>query len=546
MIIATYNRCAMLHRCLSALSAQTQPATDFEVIVVVDGSTDSTREMLEDLTVPFRLMVIWQENAGQPAALNRGAQEASGRTCLFIDDDIVAGPGLVEEHVRLQRSPVIGLGRLTISVPGNADALTRHYADWWVRHYRRLDAGRELRVTDCFSGNLSVPRDSFLTSGGFATDLPRLFDIELGYRLHQQGLPFVYSAHASGDQDYGKDARAILSDAEAEGAGEVELYRRHPSMLPNLRLGRFCSDGPGTLLLRRALLRESRLLPGVTALGAVLGRTRWAPHWHRFLYSYWFWRGVRRAIGDEDLWRRVTSGTVILMYHAFGQPGEIASRYVLPGRRFGRQIAWLRRRGYHVLSLEEYLSYRRSHSFPPARSVVITVDDGYAEIRTVAYPMVKRHGYHLTVFVVTRPGSNSNNWDQGMAPAGRPLLSDMAMREMQGPTVSYGAHTRSHPVLTSLPDSTAREEIVGARQDLEALIGHPPLTFAYPYGKTNDAVQSLVRAAGYEGAVGVRAGLNGPGTPQFALHRTEIRGTDSFWRFLLALWTGRTELRRRE
>src|SRR5262249_13942467 len=66
VVITSYNRTGQLRVCLGALSHQTQAPTDFEVIVMVDGSTYGTSGMLADLTTPYRLNVICQENSGHP------------------------------------------------------------------------------------------------------------------------------------------------------------------------------------------------------------------------------------------------------------------------------------------------------------------------------------------------------------------------------------------------------------------------------------------------------------------------------------------------
>src|SRR5260370_29865753 len=87
----------------------------------------------------------------------------------------------------------------------------------------------------------------------------------------------------------------------------------------------------------------------------------WAGDWtaHQLLHQYSYWRGVKHAWSDRDGWRALTSGTLILMYHAFGRPGEPASRYVIPARRFARQMDWLKRTGHRVLSLADLIRYRR-------------------------------------------------------------------------------------------------------------------------------------------------------------------------------------------
>ena len=95
IIIPTYDRAKRLRACLESLSRQTQPVGDWEVVVVVDGSTDGTREMLAGLATPYRLKVCEQDHHGTGAALNRGVAAASGGHCLFLGDNVVADPALV-------------------------------------------------------------------------------------------------------------------------------------------------------------------------------------------------------------------------------------------------------------------------------------------------------------------------------------------------------------------------------------------------------------------------------------------------------------------
>ena len=540
VIIATYNRAQRLRLCLEALAQQTQPATDFEVIVVVDGSTDDTPALLANLTTPYLLRVIYQPNGGQPAALNRGIVEASGRYCLILDDDMIAAPTLVAAHLQAQREQggVVALGDIDYRLPAQADWFARCFAEGWTNHYKRLRQGiRTPTWTDCYSGNLSVPRAALLEVGLFAVDLPAAFDLELGYRLERQGLPLVYLPAAAAEHHDDKDFRALVASSEREGRVAVELYRRHPAMLPEL-LGTF-GEAPLRVIVLRRLLLALRIPPRALGLVARLQARRGKLYaWYRFLASYAYWWGVRQAMPDGDTWQRLTHGVPILMYHAVGHDTEAPSRYVVPVRRFAQHMAWLKWLRYHVLSLDEFLHYRRTYRLPPARSVVITLDDGYADNSTLAYPVLRRYGFPATIFLVTDKVGGTNDWDENGGVGGRRLMSWSDIRGLLRGGVRFGGHTRHHPSLKTIATHQAQEEVEGSRADLERELKTPVHAFAYPYGVYNSETQALVQQAGYWGGCGVKSGINTLRTPNYALRRIEIWGSDSWLAFLLKLWSG--------
>src|SRR6266516_2728212 len=132
VIIPSYNRAGLLRVCLEALCRQTRAPGDFEVIVVVDGSTDGTEAMLSAFRPSYELRVMSQTNRGQAVALNRGLETASARYCLFLDDDIVAESQLVAEHLRTQfaHGGVVGLGNLPRVLPDHPDGFARYLAEW--------------------------------------------------------------------------------------------------------------------------------------------------------------------------------------------------------------------------------------------------------------------------------------------------------------------------------------------------------------------------------------------------------------------------------
>lgn len=297
VIIPTYNRAGKLRRCLQALAGQTHPAADFEVLVVVDGSTDDTLEMLAALQTPFRLRVIPQSNAGQCAALNRGAAEAHGRICIFLDDDITVTPRFLEEHLRPHRSRdrVVGVGQIKLILPPEADWFVRGFAQYWEMHYAELNRGkRPPDWDDCYGGNMSVSREAFLAVGGNAADLKRAYDVELAYRLKQYGCSFEYLTDALGEQHESKGFRELSADAELSGEACVELARRHPPTQPKL-FSHLQENRLSWKLVWRLLQAANPSARRMEQLQRFAGKRAGSFKWFPLFYNYYFWRGVQRA-----------------------------------------------------------------------------------------------------------------------------------------------------------------------------------------------------------------------------------------------------------
>jgi peptidoglycan/xylan/chitin deacetylase (PgdA/CDA1 family)/GT2 family glycosyltransferase len=536
VVIPTYNGASRLGPCLQALAAQTQPSSDFEVILVVDGSTDGTNKVIAESSLPYRLRVLWQENKGQAVALNLGAEHAFGRYLLFLDDDILADPRLIAEHLRVQhQQDAVVMGQIRLKLSHRADWFARGFAVSWHSHYERLNRqGAPPSWTDCYGGNVSVPRIPMLQAGGFATDLQRGYDIELGYRLAQLGLPIVYEPDGIGIQQEHKMLKELTRDAELAGSACVRLWQRFPEMLPQL-LGSFNEAKPRERLVRRALLACNVSPRSMAWIGSLLPKPAWTLRLYRFLYNYCYWRGVRRAVPDNETWRRLTHDTLILMYHAFGTEAEEASRFILPVRRFARQMAWLSRFGYNVLGLEEFLRYRQEHRLAPAPSLIITIDDGYQDNFTLAFPILRRHKFPATIFLVSQKLGQDNHWDEGSTLTGRPLVALSQVNQMFREGIHFGAHTQTHPHLTALSREKMQQEIHGSKQDLQKMLQIPVETFAYPYGDFNASVKEVVEEAGFRGSCSVEGGTNSPKTPSHILRRVEVYGTDSLFRFFMML-----------
>lgn len=542
IVIPTRDRSALLSRCLATLARQSTDPSTFEVIVVDDGSVDDTPRVLADCSAPYRLRVTATPGLGPGAARNRGVELCAAPLILFLDDDIEVAGDLVAEHLLAHEAPsVVALGRLEARLRPGAGGIERHLARWWTRHDERVRSleGRP-DWTDCYGANVSVERAAFLAVGRFAADLRRSEDVELGFRMHEAGHHFVYLERAVGWQTIAKPQSGLLHDAEAAGAAALELWRRHPAMLPRLELARFSQVRRRTAIARWVLLRPGPWGPMIALVGR-LRLPRAVDHrWWALALSVAYWRGVRFATsesGDHETWRRLTNPPAVLMYHAFGRRGEAGSRWVVPIRSLDRQLRLLRRLGRTVVPLGEIVEARRDHRLPPAGAVAITIDDGYRDVLD-ALPVFARANAPVTLFVVSGRLGRSNDWDRAGPLAGRPLLDADELAALDPDRVSIAAHSRTHRDLTAIDEQAAVQEIRGSVADLadRGLLSFPA-TFAWPYGRVRPEIAVDVQAS-VEAAVATHSGFVDPGVPLDRLPRIPVSGTDQLARFAAAVVLG--------
>jgi len=329
---------------------------------------------------------------------------------------------------------------------------------------------------------------------------------------------------------------SAIARARNEGDRDAAAYAAGAPPPPQSEFWKF-SDGCRfrALVIRRALA-ALRVPPRLVALLRPLCDSRRLAAFEKFLLQYAYWRGVQRRL-DRETWRQVQRGPVILMYHAVAtRRSEPASCYVVPRRRFTVQMAWLNRRGYRVISLGDLIAHLRTHRLPPARSVVITFDDGYEDNCETALPILQRYGFPATVFVVSGAIGSTAQWTTEPALMGRPVATGAQLAAMVKGGIEIGAHTQTHPSLTAIPPLAQEAELRGSREDLERLLGKPVRSFAYPFGDYAPDIARRVAEAGFDAACSSRSGVNDPATPLFQLRRVEVRGTYSLWSFAWLLW----------
>jgi peptidoglycan/xylan/chitin deacetylase (PgdA/CDA1 family) len=161
-------------------------------------------------------------------------------------------------------------------------------------------------------------------------------------------------------------------------------------------------------------------------------------------------------------------------------------------------------------------------------------DDGFQNVLEFGLGPLAEHKCRAIQFLVADRLGGNNEWDlaEGEAPA--PLMDEAQVRDWLAAGHEIGSHTLTHPWLTRLPASEAREEIAASRKKLEDQFGVPIEHFCYPYGDWNDAVRDLVVAAGYKTACTTQPGVNTSADSAFALKRFTARYPS---RSLKAFWS---------
>jgi hypothetical protein len=294
VVIPTYNRSDTLISCLEHLEKQS--FTDFEVILVDDGSTDATPQLIREFVLHTRLHLcsIRQENSGPARARNAAIARARAPICLLIGDDIFATPDFVKTHLELHRQrpemEVAGLGLTRWTDEGQqVTKFMRWLEDDGVQFfYGELLRGVRPTWRHFYTSNLSVKTDllrRFPSNEAFPT--LALEDIELGYRIHKQhGLELAFLPQALAGHYHPTTVRDACRRVSRVGPSERYFCELWPEQLP--------PPSPWSHRLARApFLSNPWLISPFTSFAEVLTRY-WCPNvFMRLALSVHYWMGYK-------------------------------------------------------------------------------------------------------------------------------------------------------------------------------------------------------------------------------------------------------------
>jgi glucosyl-dolichyl phosphate glucuronosyltransferase len=208
IVIGTLNRRVLLQGSLVSLLRQRCPADRFEILVVDNGSTDGTQDMVRRMAAAASNMRLIEEPArGLSHARNRGIAEARGGLIAFFDDDAVAEPDWVEVLLR-----IFELEPETDAAGGRIEVLWPDTRPIWMPrsiegYYGRCDYGDERKRLAYpqypYGSNMVIRRERLLAIGGFNTELgPTGGNLMAGgeqdvfFRLYEANVTVVYEPAA--------------------------------------------------------------------------------------------------------------------------------------------------------------------------------------------------------------------------------------------------------------------------------------------------------------------------------------------------------------
>ncbi|WP_315116782.1 polysaccharide deacetylase family protein [uncultured Clostridium sp.] len=178
-------------------------------------------------------------------------------------------------------------------------------------------------------------------------------------------------------------------------------------------------------------------------------------------------------------------GIPVLMYHSINY--EKGNGLMVPKEQFREHMSYLQKNGYTTLTLDQLYDFFINNKPIPEKSVVITLDDGYKDNYTNAFPILKEFNFNAVVFVITNNIDNHKNF-----------LTSEQIIEMDKNGIQIQSHTANHERLPTLNYEDQVKTLKSSKEFLEKLLNKEIPYIAYPYGDWNDDTIKAAEDVGYK------------------------------------------------
>jgi len=231
VVIPTYNGADKIGVLLNALLKQT--TNDFELLVVIDGSTDQTIEVIKPYQQKFKnLRTVVQSNRGRSVVRNRGAAEARGDILVFYDDDMEPAADSVSRHLSFhqQHNGIVGGDQVEFKSPEKTDiqnykaALTKKWTRIYNDDLTRLDESNFFLT----AANFSIHKKLFSELGGFDERLTDAEDFDLACRAMEGGIPLYFDKKNQAIHHDAITASRYVHRLRQYGKAHLRLQALHP------------------------------------------------------------------------------------------------------------------------------------------------------------------------------------------------------------------------------------------------------------------------------------------------------------------------------
>jgi len=238
VIVPTFNRLPILKKCLAALEAQSLSPDDFEVIVIDDGSSDGTEEMLRSYRPQFAFRYLRQKNSGTGRARRNGISHAVGEYLLLMNDDSVFEEHTLLEHVRARQK--YGPGKWAIL--GNFEYSPAEARQRALSYFCRIEPfmfpqvameeGCPYGYSHFITCNISIKRSVVLDAGSFDPAFKHSEDTEIGLRLHAMGYRVLYHPRAHAWHDHLPITMGnLIRRLHGYGPEYLDLMQKYPRII---------------------------------------------------------------------------------------------------------------------------------------------------------------------------------------------------------------------------------------------------------------------------------------------------------------------------